>query len=571
MKIDRINVADYSGNDEYPGVETRPEGETHLLYGPNVTGKTMTFSALSHAVLHDPMQTSPGHSCSVGVKFTDESHLHRGQPKTTFETNRYDSKSENVKSRMNEVLGRRPILQAYFLHSETSELPLSKLGIDTILDIVRSVTVPGVQDEIAEKRREKNRRERERDTAAVKQQDTEREIEEVDRKIDRVEVERDAAENVVRLGNTGELETIRNALEDQDTVAAELDSLLAERDEVEGELRDAEQHHEKLQRELQEPLRQLEQDIIENKHCPVCTETVPEPTVQSRIEDDECPFCGMENSIGDYLDNFKQAKQTAESQIDGVRESIEQLTERLDEIDDKIEAVRSDQPDLSEFDAAVRERLEAHDREVSAVVDAARDDRKAAADTLDGLRQRRRELSTQREELETRRRRLTEETEELKDEISELQGEARNGIEEFTQTWRDLLEAMTETIRRGLDITAEKGIQIGGSSPRNYSPENLSTSEMHVLNLSFAVAVNETVDPSRAALDTIVIDEPFTHFDDEVREEVVSFVLDDDRQYIFTSSDPAVADSVPSSQQERLERGDVQWELGSIPTGDDAT
>ncbi|ERH13836.1 MAG: hypothetical protein J07HB67_00089, partial [halophilic archaeon J07HB67] len=51
MKIETINVANYSRNDEYPGIETRPDGETHLLYGPNVTGKTKTFLALSHVVL----------------------------------------------------------------------------------------------------------------------------------------------------------------------------------------------------------------------------------------------------------------------------------------------------------------------------------------------------------------------------------------------------------------------------------------------------------------------------------------------------------------------------------------
>ncbi len=130
---------------------------------------------------------------------------------------------------------------------------------------------------------------------------------------------------------------------------------------------------------------------------------------------------------------------------------------------------------------------------------------------------------------------------------------------------------MTETIRRGLDITSGGGIQVGGSSPRDYGPEDLSTSERHVLNLAFAVAVNETVDSDRAALDTIVIDEPFTHFDEDVREEVLSFVLnDDDRQYILTSADPFVSDEVSDSRQQRLERTDVQWELGDIPTEDDS-
>jgi len=571
MKIDRINVANYSRNDEYPGVETRPEGETHLLYGPNVTGKTMTFSAISHAILHDSMETSPGNSCSVGVEFTDESLLHRGQPKTTFETNRHDSEAENVKSRMDEVLGRRPILRAYFIHSETDQLPLSKLGIDTILDIVRSVSVPEIDDEIAEKRRERTQRDDERDEAIAEQQNVEESIEGVDRDIDSVEAERDAAEKVVRLDNTGELETIRDALEDRDEAAVKLDSLLAERDNVEEELRTAEQRHEKLQEDLHEPLNRFKQAVVEDERCPVCTESVPESKVEDRVDDGNCPLCGLETSIDEHLGEFEQAKQTAESQIDGVREEVEQLTEQLDGLDEEIEAVRSDQPDLSGFDTAVRERLEAHDREVSAVVDAARDDHEAAVDTLDQLRQKRQELSTRKEELEDRQRRLDDEIEELREEVVELEGSVQEGIERFSETWRGVLEEMTETIRRGIVITAEDGIKIGGNSDRNYDREDLSTSEMHVLNLSFAVAVNETVESNRAAMDTIVMDDPFTNLDDDVREEVVSFILnDDDRQYVFTSADPAVAERVPTTQQRRLEKGDFQRTLNNYPGEDDS-
>jgi energy-coupling factor transporter ATP-binding protein EcfA2 len=571
MKIDRINVADYSRNDEYPGVETRPEGETHLLYGSNVSGKTMTFSALSHAVLHNSMQTRPGNSCSVGVEFTDESLLHRGRPKTTFETNRHDSKSENVESRMNEVLGRRPILRAYFIPSRTDQLPLSRLGIDTILDIVRSVTVPEVDDKIAEKRREASQRENERETVTAEQQKTEKDIEAIDRDIDSVEAERDAAETVVRLGNTGELETIRDALEDQDEAAVELNSLLAERDDVEEDLRTAKQRREKLREDLHEPLDRFNQSVVEDEHCPVCIKSIPESKVDNRVDDGRCPLCGLETSIDELLEPFKKDKQTAESQIDGVREEVERLTEQLDGLDEEIEAVRSDQPDLSGFDTAVRERLEAHDREVSAVVDAARDDHEAAVDTLDQLRQKRQELSTQKEELEDRQRRLDDEIEELREEVVELEGSAQEGIERFSQTWRGVLEEMTETIRRGIVITAEDGIQIGGKSDRNYGPEDLSDSEMHVLNLAFAVAVNETVKSGRAALDTIVIDDPFTNLDNDVREEVVSFILNDDnRQYVFTSSDTAIAGRVPDSQQKRLKKDDVQRTLNSYPGEDDS-
>ena len=570
MKIDRINVADYSRNDEYPGVETRPEGETHLLYGPNVSGKTMTFSAISHGVLHNSMQTRPGNSCSVGVEFTDESLLHRGRPKTTFETNRHDSKSENVESRMNEVLGRRPILRAYFIPSGTDQLPLSRLGIDTILDIVRSVTVPEVDDKIAEKRREASQRENERETVTAEQQKIERDIEAIDRDIDSVEAERDAAETVVRLGNTGELETIRDALEDRDEAAVELDSLLAERDNVEEELRTAEQRHEKLQEDLHEPLNRFKQAVVEDEHCPVCSKSIPESKVDNRVDDGRCPLCGLETSIDELLEPFKKAKQTAESQIDGVKQNVEQLTDQLDGLDEEIEAVRSDQPDLSGFDTAVRERLEAHDREVSAVVDAAHDDREAAVDTLDQFRQERQELSTRKEELEDRQRRLDNEVEELRKDVAELEGSAQEGIERFSQTWRGVLEEMTETIRRGIVITAEDGIQIGGNSDRNYGPEDLSASEMHVLNLAFAVAVNETVKSGRAALDTIVIDDPFTNLDNDVREEVVSFILNDDnRQYVFTSSDTAIAERVPDSQQKRLKKDDVQRTLNSYPGEDD--
>lgn len=561
MEIKRINVSEYSRNDEYPGLETPLDGATTLLYGSNVTGKTVTFCALSHAVVEEPMTVRPGNGASVGIGFTDGSHLHRGVPATTFTTDRHDTDSENVRARMDEVLGNRPILQTYFLHSETSELPLSKLETDEILDVVRSVTVPDLQGRIAQQQTELQECKNRQEEVTDERREVESRIEETNERIDTAETDRDEAQNVLRLDTTGELETIRNALEQQEEAADELDDLLARRQEVQEELDDAKNREEELQSKLIDPIDQVARSVEQSESCPICDETVSREDARDRIEDDRCPLCAQENSIEDYREQFDQAKRAAESEIEGVQSEKNELKEKRDELDEEIEVVREQQPELSAFDENVRRRLEDHDRELSAVVRDAREARDEAEDRLSNLRDELESLSEQRDRLAERQREVQSDIDEIRDTIGQLEGEARRGVETFTETWRRVLEEMTESIRRSLDITQE-GIRVGGDSDRTYSSEDLSTSERHVLNLAFAVAVNETVDSERAGLDTLVVDEPFTHFDDDVRPEVLSFVLEDDeRQYIFTSSDPSVRDRVPDEQCVRLEQSDVQWTL----------
>lgn len=570
MNIKRINVSEYSRNDEYPGLETRPDGATTLLYGPNVTGKTVTFCALSHAVLEKGMEIRPGNGASVGIEFTDGSHLHRGLPETTFSTDRHDTNSENVRARMDEVLGNRPILQAYFLHSETSKLPLSRLETNEILDIVRSVTVPDLQGRIAQRQEELRERMDKQNEIVDETEEVESAIQETNEKIEETEADRDDAQNVLRLDSTGELETIKDSLERQEEAADELDDLLTKRQEVQEELDGVRDREEELRSRLIEPIEQVVRSVEENEECPVCNEIVSKEVARERVDDSLCPLCKQDNPIDDYREQFDRAKRAAESEIEDVQSDISELTERRDELDEEIEAVRERQPELSAFDENVRRRLEDHNRELSAVVRDAREARNGAQDRLSALRDDHEVLIEERDGLTERRREVQSQIEQIRETITELEGEARQGVETFTETWRRVLEEMTESIRRALDITQD-GIRVGGDSDRTYGSEDLSRSERHVLNLAFAVAVNETVDSERAALNTLVVDEPFTHFDSDVRPDVLSFVLEDDeRQYIFTSSDPNVRNQVSDEHCVRLEQSDVQWTLDDTDRmGDD--
>lgn len=566
MKIDTISVNEFSTQEEYPGYEIESNGETRLLYGPNVSGKTVTFCAVAHAILHHSMGIDVGSGSSVEIEFTDGSVLHRGQPRTTFSTERHDSESENVKDRLTEVIGHRPTLAAYFLHSNTEKLPLGQLPKEQILDVARGVTVPGVQDEIADIRSDLHDTREDLNETLEDREEKEEEIEDVDGRIQRAQQKNEVAEKVVRLGNTGELEEIRDTLERRDELTEELESLLDEQRELESDLEDAEDRLEELEHNLHEPTDLLIEAISESEACPVCETTVPRDIVEERDADGSCPLCGIERSIESYRDGFEEANQTAVEEIDDTRAEVERLEERLDEIGDEIEDVQSQKPALSELDAETRQRLEAHDRQLSAVVDAAREDRDATADRLVELREKRERLERQLDDLDDDREELRETADALRNEIAELESEARDGISEFTDTWRRVLEEMTGTIRREIDLRREQGVIVGGTPRRVYGEGKLSDAERQLLNLSFAIAVNQQADADRVALDTLIIDEPFGHFDETVREEVLEYVLaDDDRQYIFTSSDEAVAATLGPDRRDTLETdNDEQWNISDF-------
>jgi DNA repair exonuclease SbcCD ATPase subunit len=567
MKIDTIQVNEFSTQEEYPGVTTEPNGETRLLYGPNVSGKTVTFSAIAHATVHDAMGFNPGAGSSIDVQFTDGTHLHRGYPETTFETGGHDTESENVQTRMDQVLGPRPILEAYFVHSDHEKLPLTAFDTERTLDLVRSVTVPDVQGKISTLREKQHERERELTTVRGKREETESRIESHNAEIEEIDSERETAEKIVRLGNTGQLEQIGDALDRRDEVAAELEELFAKREEVESKLREVSERHEDIKNALADPGSQV-LDAVSDETCPVCEQTVPEASASERLEEGECPLCGLDRSINSYRDQFVQEKQDAHGQIDDVREQKEELEARLEELDTEIEETRSERPELSEFDAETMRRLEEHDRELAAVVAAARKERDNAKKRLDRKRNERDRTEERREEYQRREKEIGDKIRDLKTKISKRQKEARDGVEAFTQIWRNVLEEMSGTIRREIEIRSEDGVVAGGDPERVYNREknNLSQAEEQLLNLSFVVAVNEAVDSDRAAFDTLFLDEPLARFDETVRDEVLGFILNDDtRQYIFTSSDEAVSEQVPDTMQQRLEKNDdAQWELGDL-------
>ncbi len=61
---------------------------------------------------------------------------------------------------------------------------------------------------------------------------------------------------------------------------------------------------------------------------------------------------------------------------------------------------------------------------------------------------------------------------------------------------------------------------------------------MHTLNLAFTVAVNETVESGRAALDTVVVVDSFRALNNDVREEAVSCTPGDDSPYSRLPAQP---------------------------------
>lgn len=570
MKLDSINIREFSQQEEYTA-DTHPSkegigGELLLVKGENRSGKTFTFNALRYAILGDTIGMSPGRGNEVEIEFTDGTRFFRGHPHAWYDAGTEPVEASQAQLRLREDTGPKEILENHFLHSRIEWLPLENLSRQQRLDVIRSVTDPRQQSLID---RHSNAWDH-LDWWISGEEDRLRKLEdsikEVRSRVQSFESQERRAETVITMGESGQLEKIWRVLNGHRELEKALDELFERQEGIRKQLdrlgnrRDRAQSYEK---EVDELIAEAVSDFV----CPACKTVVTSRKAEKRLGNNRCPFCARKKSIKELRRELKEKQEDTEGLADEIQKEIDELKEEREEVQHEIERLRAEQPSLEDLDPHAKRQLDEHDGDIESVVNEAVNEREEVREKLEERRQELRDLEQGRERVVERLEVLKESVQFAEKRVNEIEEDShRESVREFADEWGEVFQDMSPDIGQDIWVGEEGEVFLPGSPmDRPYDGENLSDSERQLLNVSFAVALNNFAG-DHAQLDTIVLDEPFNHLDRTSTDHLLEYLLqDDNRQYIFTSSDENVWDAVPSAQSMELHRNTIQSQLTDFP------
>lgn len=560
MEINEIDIDTFGESQRYEEPRLEPRGKTHVVHGRNKVGKSLTFSATGYGVIGERWGKTTGNGACIETEFSDGTEYEansNGHVLTTPGGEEFtsDSARDERKERVSDL----PFRDYFFFPSEVSELPLAKRSRGEVMKHVRRAVAPEKYSEIDRLRGEKLEEE---DTEALEAEQSEIEgrLNGYPSAIESFEDDLEEEERIVELHEDGLLEEIREVLAEHADLDEQIQVAYEEREELEEKLREARRRRDNLEDDSSKP---SPEDF--DLGCRVCGGVVSDETAQSRIESDCCPLCAR----GTNFDTLLLADEDNETPEE-LDERISELEGELQETEERIERLQSQQPGLGELDDELLRRLNLRNRNVDRLVAKARS-------KIDDLREKIERLEANREEDEGRLEEISEEieereerAEELEEEFQAIQRDVRDRVIEFGERWTANFETMAPSLAEEIGLNANDGILVAGDPDRSYHAEDngLGEAEEHVLCLSFAVTLHETLG-DRLPLNALVLDEPFDHLDDRATGELLSFVTeDDDRQYILTTSDDTIVEAFPEDQRRELERDPKKVTLGES-TDDD--
>lgn len=564
MKLDSIDIREFSQQEEYTGTGREDiDGKTLLIKGQNRSGKTLTFNALRYILIGDTINVAPGRGSELEVEFTDGSRYYRGLPSMSYETETEEFVASDAREQLRKDIGYKKILETYFLHSHIEELPLETLSRSERLGLIRGVTEPDQQRHI----QLHSTAAEHLDWIGSDLQDQARKITEtiddLEGKVRSFESQQRKAEKITSMGDSGQLAEIQRILGEHEELDEELQELFERQDGIRKQLQRKRNRRDRFltyEREVDELIAEAVNDFV----CPTCDTSVTSEKARNRIDNNQCPFCGRRTSISDLREELRQKQESSEGMADEIQTEVDALKEEREEVTHEIERIKAEMPSLAELDRDAKRRLNRHDQDVQAVV-------REAEEELENVREKLNSRSTELEELQDAsaavesRINLLEGAEQFaREQAEELrQRSHRSAVVEFAEEWTESFAGIAPSMSQEVGIDEEGEVFLPGTPEnRPYGENELSDSERQLLNLSFAITLNKFANDEVAALDTILLDEPFNHLDDTSTEEVLDHLITDtERQYVFTSSNRSVWDTVPASQVLELERGSIQSSL----------
>jgi DNA repair exonuclease SbcCD ATPase subunit len=563
MKLDSFDIREFSQQEEYTNPSAEDVGGRSLLIkGENRSGKTLTFNALRYVLLGDTINVAPGRGSELEIGFTDGSRFYRGLPNMLYETDDGEYEAAKARTKLREKTGQKDLLDAFFLHSHIEELPIENLSAPDRLNLIRSVTDPDQQSQIRYHSEAFERLEWMEGQTRDESRKIGETIDELRKKISSFESQERKAEKITSMGESGQLGEIQRVLSEHQELDEELQGLFKRKDGIRKQL-DQKRNRRDQFRTYEKEIDELISEAVNDFVCPTCETSVSSQKAQNRLDNNQCPFCGRRTSISDLREELRAKQEDSEGMADEIQNEIDELKEEREEVEREIERLKAEMPTLEELDGDARRRLNTHDQDVQAVVEAAEEELEDVRPKLDDRSTQLAHLENEMEVLQERIDWLVESKEFAVEQVEELREESHsNSVVEFSKEWTETFETVTPSISQEIGISEDGGIFLPGTPDREYEGDDLSDSERQLLNLTFAITLSKFTEDNSAPLETIVLDEPFNHLDETSTEEVLEYLLEDGgRQYVFTSSNRVVWDAVPGSQVLELERGTIQSEL----------
>jgi DNA repair exonuclease SbcCD ATPase subunit len=538
MKISRLKIENFA-IDESPSInESAVGGRDLLLYGGNRSGKTLSFNALLYALYgrSGTFGVTPGQRSEVSAYFDNsDAVLRERRHQYEYEGGTLDA-NEGVKR----FIGPDDIVRLQFIPSNPADQPISRLDEQELLDRIRSVLSSEHQSEIERHRRAKAEiehleeiRRRGGDRSSVKQLERELDSLPTSQTENRIE----DIEELQRLIDSGEIESISARLQKKDEVAERLDELYDKRRSLEDTLKQKRRELSDASRYTQE-VNDLIIDAIEEFTCPVCGRLVEERVARNRLPSN-CPQCGRPRELSELRERLHEKVDEADTQVDELKDEISELEKELASVKAEITELQESEPDLEGLNQFVRTALKQADHDLDQLQERTTIELENHRDELE-------QAQSKEEELEERLARRQEllstlkESAELADEeAARLEQEAFEEIrDEFTARLSAVYKSIAPDLGTDVGITAEGELEFpgtGSEGARSY--DRLSSGERRLANLAFGLTLAEFAQESEDAhnWEVLVLDEPLTNLESDIQDAAARYLREADVQVILTS------------------------------------
>lgn len=568
MRIKTLDIEEFASGEHRGKTVQNIQGDSFLFRGGSRTGKTLTFNAILYNLLgaRHTVDLATGRQNAVELRFTDGTRFFRGNPEAEFEDGGEVLTGAEASDVFSDQLGDTDIIKSHFVHSHLGKMPLDDLGKDDRISVIQAVT----DDELRQRLNRFEDAEEQLEDLVVETRDKKRrvseELDEVQREIKNLESQKEKHEDIKSKIDSGELAEFSDQLQRDEELESRLDQLFREKEGLRKRLRKLHRKKRKQQNydsEVNEIIAEAVNDFV----CPTCDRRITTEKAKNRIQTGNCPYCGRKHSLEGLKDQISERISRSDELLSELEAEIEELQNQRDEVNQDIEEIRDEKPEIGDLDGFVKRRLDRFNHDIAQLRLQVEDELENVLQNLEQARDQEQELQEKQEDAETRLQAYQESLNSASTLVEELTEESfEAGIQEFSEEWEETYNEMNSTLELEIDIDPEGTIQFPGrNNLREYDRGgNLSGSELHLLNISFACTLSRFATESGATeWDTVVLDEPFSNLQEsENREAAVDYILDMDKQAVVTSSSESLEDRFENV--EVLSREALQTRLGEF-------
>ncbi|WP_408960161.1 AAA family ATPase [Natrinema sp. 74] len=567
MKISRLKVENFAIEESPTINEDSIGGDDLLLYGGNRSGKTLTFNAILYALYgrSGTFGVTPGQRSTVNVYFDNADAVLRDRDHTYESTDQSFDADEGVKSN----IGPKQDVRLQFIPANLANQPISNLSKEELLNRIRGLLSAENQDEIERHRRAKHDlghlkeiRRRGEQEPGIRQLEEDLNSLPVSRTQNRIE----EIEELKDLIESGEIESIRDRLRAKDDVAERLDELYDRRRTLEDRLK-------QKRRELGDASRYTQKvndliiDAIQEFTCPVCGRLVEEDTARNRLPN-RCPQCGRERDLSELREQLREKVDSADDRIEELKEGIGELEEELSAVKAEITEVKKSEPELNELNQFVRTALKQAEYDIDQLRETTEEELAQKREDLEEFKSRKEELSARLERRQNIVHSIDESISVAETRIEELKDEAFTEIREaFTDRLSEVYQEIAPELGTEVGLTQDGELEFPGTGSEGIRPyDRLSSGEKRLVNLAFALTVAQFAqeDDDAHNWEVLVLDEPLTNLESDIQDAAARYLRNVDIQCIMTSPLDRIQSHFQDSQSQIIQLDRISTEVTTL-------